>query len=591
MKSLNYLNKYLLKYKFQISMGILFVILGNIFALFPAHLIGRSFDLITSEINNAQLHDGVNLNSLYSVLSIYAGLLILVALIRGVFMFFMRQYIIVASRHIEHDLKNEIFRHYQNLSAGFYKLHDSGDLLNRITEDVSKVRMYLGPAIMYSVNLFTLIILIVSRMLLVSPELTLIVLAPLPLLSVLIYKVSNQINSKSSIVQQKLSVLTNVAQETFSGIRLIKALVRENNMMSYFNYISKSYMSNSISLSFINSVFFPLVLLLVGVSVLLTVYMGGVFVVRGVVSVGEVAEFIIYVNMLTWPATSIGWVTEVIQRAAASQTRINEFLSQHNYTNFHHVTNMKHTYSQVCHNIQIQNLSYKYQDSNFLVLNSISLNILQGDMIGVVGHVGSGKSTMLQILCGILSPSRGNVFFDNISHQKLNWHQFRNEMSYVSQDVFLFSDSIRNNILFGHKDVSDVVLLDIAKKLCFFNEINSFQDGLDTHIGEGGVTLSGGQKQRIALARALIRRPKLLLLDDALSNVDSETELKIMHFIKSEFQNTTIVLTSNRLSILTYCTNIIVLKSGCVVQKGDHNTLIVNQGEYQKLFFNQMDNQ
>ena len=590
MKSLIYLNQYLFKYRLSIFIGLFFVILGNIFALIPANLIGRSFDLIANEVDNAKLNGSLDLEALYYSLSIYAILLILVAFIRGVVMFFMRQNIIVASRKMEYDLKNTVFRHYQNLSSSFYQQNDSGDLLNRITEDVSRVRMYLGPAIMYTFNLCALIILIVSRMLMISPLLTIIVLAPLPVLSFLIYKVSHKINIKSGAVQNKLSILTNVSQETFSGIRLIKSFVREKQMLNYFQKNSIDYMNLNISLSRTNSIFFPLVLFLVGFSTLLTVYMGGVLAAKNYISIGEVAEFIIYVNMLTWPVTSVGWVTEVIQRAAASQSRINNFLNQKNYTMFYNSMISGLKYKQFYKEIRFSNLSYRYDKTNMLALKDIDLDLNINTTIGLVGSVGSGKSTMLKILCGILKPSKGHLLYDDILHDKINWDQFRNDISYVSQEVFLFSDSIRNNILFGIEGVSDSELMMFIKKICLFDEIESFKNGLDTHVGEGGITLSGGQKQRIALVRALVRKPKFLFLDDALSSVDSSTELLIIDFLQTYFQSTTVILSSNRLSVLNYCDSIIVLKSGQIVQKGNHDTLIKLDGEYRKLFFNQMDN-
>ena len=588
MKSLIYLNQYLSKYRLSIVIGLFFVILGNIFALIPANLIGRSFDLITQAIGQAKLNN--NLDSLYYSLSIYAILLVLVALTRGVFMFFMRQSIIVASRNMEYDLKNTVFKHYQYLSSSFYQKHDSGDLLNRITEDVSRVRMYLGPAIMYTFNLFTLIALVLSRMLMVSPLLTAIVLVPLPILSFLIYKVSHKINIQSGLVQHKLSNLTNVVQETFSGIRLIKSFVREKQVLNYFKNNSIDYMNLNISLSRTNSIFFPLVLFLVGFSTLLTVYTGGVLAAKNYISIGEVAEFIIYVNMLTWPATSVGWVTEVIQRAAASQSRINNFLSQKDYTIFHSNISPLLKHKIYDHEIRLVNLSYQYSNTNILALKDINLDLKINHTIGFVGSVGAGKSTILKILCGILKPSEGKLLFDNIPNEKINWKQLRNDISYVSQDVFLFSDSIRNNILFGVEDISDSELMMVVKQTCLFDELQSFKNGLDTHIGEGGITLSGGQKQRIALARALVRKPKFLFLDDALSSVDSSTELLIINYLQKYFLSTTVFLSSNRLSVLNYCDSIIVLKSGKIIQKGNHNSLIKLKGEYRKLFFNQMDN-
>ena len=587
MKSLLYLNKYFIKYSVKLAFGLLFIILANISALFPAHLIGKSFNLIASEINRSQI-GSKDFQSLYYYLSMYAALLILCAILRGVFMFYMRQNIIVVSRFIEYDLKNEIYKHYQNLSFNFYKNNNIGDLLNRITEDVSRVRMYLGPAIMYSLNLITLIILILYRMLTVSPELTLIVLSPLPILSLLIYKVSHKINLKSNIVQQKLSTLTNTAQEAFAGIRLVKSFVREKEIVQDFDTVNHEYMIENIQLSKISAIFFPLISLLVGTSILLTIYVGGLSTMNNLITVGDVAEFIIYVNMLTWPATSIGWVTEVIQRASSSQERINEFLNNVDYTQFFQDTSKESILKKQIQNIHASDLFYQYSNSKNTAINGVDFTINLNSITGFVGHIGSGKTTILQLIAGLLKPSSGQVLFDQIESQNFNWFEFRNMIAYVSQDVFLFSDSIRNNILFGVKNISNKDLLYITDQLCILNEIKGFKNGFDTIIGEGGITLSGGQKQRIALARAIIRKPKVLILDDAFSNVDSVTEIKIMNYIKSQLKDTAIVLTSNRLSVLSFCNEIYVLKSGKIIQKGLHLELIDQSGEYQKLFSNQM---
>tara|TARA_Y100001968_G_C19437864_1_gene760841 strand:- start:103 stop:1872 length:1770 start_codon:yes stop_codon:yes gene_type:complete len=586
MKSLLYLNKYFIKYSVKLAFGLLFIILANISALFPAHLIGKSFNLIASEINKSQI-GSKDFESLYYYLSMYAALLILCAILRGVFMFYMRQNIIVVSRFIEYDLKNEIYKHYQNLSFNFYKNNNIGDLLNRITEDVSRVRMYLGPAIMYSLNLITLIILILYRMLTVSPELTLIVLSPLPILSLLIYKVSHRINLKSNIVQQKLSTLTNTAQEAFAGIRLVKSFVREKEIVQDFDTVNHEYMRENIQLSKISAIFFPLISLLVGASILLTIYVGGLSTMNNLITVGDVAEFIIYVNMLTWPATSIGWVTEVIQRASSSQERINEFLNNVDYTQFFQDNSKGSILKKQIQNIHVSDLFYQYSNSKNTAISGVDFTINLNSVTGFVGHIGSGKTTILQLIAGLLKPSSGQVLFDQIESQNFNWFEFRNMISYVSQDVFLFSDSIRNNILFGVKNISNKDLLYITDQLCILNEIKGFKNGFDTIIGEGGITLSGGQKQRIALARAIIRKPKVLILDDAFSNVDSATEIKIMNYIKS-LKDTAIVLTSNRLSVLSFCNEIYVLKSGEIIQKGLHLELIDKSGEYQKLFSNQM---
>ena len=585
MEHLNYLNKFFLKYKKKIFLGFVFVILANILALLPANLIGRSFDLIVNQLGDVSNN---SFGELYKDLFIYSSLLILFALIRGLFMFYMRQNIIVVSRDIEYDLKNEIYQHYQYLSLNFYQKHDSGDLLNRITEDVNRVRMYLGPAVMYSFNLITLILLIVSRMLYISPFLTLMVLLPLPILSYLIYKVSHKINLKSSKVQQTLSSLTNSVQESFSGIRLVKSFVKEQDVISHFDNLSQKYMFEHIALSRVNSVFFPLVLLLVGVSILITVYVGGVLVLKELITIGEVAEFIIYVNMLTWPVTSIGWVTEVIQRASASQARINEFLNENDFTIFSKKNQNEFKEMIFKDVIEMKQISYTYPKSDLFALNKISLSIKKSSIVAFVGNIGSGKSTMLKLLTGILGPSSGDLLFDNICYKAINWSVFRKEIAYVSQDVFLFSDSIRNNILFGNKNTSDEDLLFIIDKLCLQREIQSFADGVDTYVGEGGITLSGGQKQRVAIARALITKPNILILDDALSSVDSETELQILNFITDYLSATTIIISSNRLSVLSICDNIFVLKSGSLIQEGSAKGLIQIDGAFKKLFFNQI---
>mgnify|MGYP001327823770 CR=1 FL=1 len=585
MKHLNYLNKFFLKYKKKIFYGFLFVILANILALLPANLIGRSFDLIINQLGDVSSN---SFGELYKDLFIYSSLLILFALIRGLFMFYMRQNIIVVSRDIEYDLKNEIYQHYQHLSLNFYQKNDSGDLLNRITEDVSRVRMYLGPALMYSVNLITLILLIVSRMLYISPFLTLMVLLPLPLLSYLIYKVSHKINLRSSRVQETLSSLTNSVQESFSGIRLVKSFVKEQDVINHFDNVSQKYMHEHISLARVNSIFFPLVLLLVGVSILITVYIGGILVLNELITIGEVAEFIIYVNMLTWPVTSVGWVTEVIQRASASQARINEFLNENDFTVFSKKNQSQLQEIMFKNLIVMKKISYVYPNSDLLAINEVSLSIKKSSIVSFAGNIGSGKSTMLKLLTGILVPSSGDLFFDKICSNDINWSVFRKEIAYVSQDVFLFSDSIRNNILFGNKNTSNEDLFFMIDKLCLQSEIQSFSEGVDTYVGEGGITLSGGQKQRVAIARALITKPNILILDDALSSVDSETELKILNFITNYLTETTIIMSSNRLSVLSICDNIFVLKSGSLVQKGSAKALIKQDGTFKKLFFNQM---
>ena len=569
MKQLLYLNKFIKKYRSKIILGFVFVVLSNLSALLPANLIGKSFDLIIEEVN---LYSSSTQSKLFETIITYSVFLILFAILKGIFMFFMRQNIIVVSRHIEYDLKNEIFKQYQKLSPSFYQKNDSGDIINRITEDVSRVRMYLGPAIMYTFNLTTLISLILFRMVYISPLLTMVVIVPLPLLSYLIYRVSNKINRKSFDVQKILSSLTNTVQEAFSGIRLVKSFVNEKALQKDFEQISESYKSINIELAKINSVFFPLVLLLVGLSILLTVYVGGNLVLNDKISIGQVTEFIIYVNMLTWPVTSIGWVTEVVQRAAASQERINQFLNEKDFTIFSKDVNMKNVvfHNSICFN----NLSYKYPKSNVSAVRNLNFEIKKSEKIAFVGNVGSGKTTILKILSGILIPKCGEIIIDDVNSNEIDWYNFRKSISYVSQNVFLFSDTIRNNISLHSPKVRDDKIIKLLKNLSLYDEVLSFKDGINTNVGEGGITLSGGQKQRVALARALISKPKILILDDALSKVDSDTESKIVDFIMSEFEDSTIILSSNRLSILSTCSNILVLKSGEIIDSGIAKDLI-----------------
>ena len=582
MKQLLYLNKFIKKYRSKIILGFVFVVLSNLSALLPANLIGKSFDLIIEEVN---LYSSSTQSKLFETIITYSVFLILFAILKGIFMFFMRQNIIVVSRHIEYDLKNEIFKQYQKLSPSFYQKNDSGDIINRITEDVSRVRMYLGPAIMYTFNLTTLISLILFRMVYISPLLTMVVIVPLPLLSYLIYRVSNKINRKSFDVQKILSSLTNTVQEAFSGIRLVKSFVNEKALQKDFEQISESYKSINIELAKINSVFFPLVLLLVGLSILLTVYVGGNLVLNDKISIGQVTEFIIYVNMLTWPVTSIGWVTEVVQRAAASQERINQFLNEKDFTIFSKDVNMKNVvfHNSICFN----NLSYKYPKSNVSAVRNLNFEIKKSEKIAFVGNVGSGKTTILKILSGILIPKCGEIIIDDVNSNEIDWYNFRKSISYVSQNVFLFSDTIRNNISLHSPKVRDDKIIKLLKNLSLYDEVLSFKDGINTNVGEGGITLSGGQKQRVALARALISKPKILILDDALSKVDSDTESKIVDFIMSEFEDSTIILSSNRLSILSTCSNILVLKSGEIIDSGIAKDLIKKKGEFRNLYLNQ----
>ena len=573
MRSLFYLNKYLIKYKSKLLLGFVFVILSNIFSLFPAKFIGDSFRIIEGFISNPELIiDNSGKKELFHIVLF----IFLSVTLKGFFMFLMRQTIIVVSRKIEYDLKNEIYNHYQSLSMTFFKKNKTGDILNRISEDVNKVRMYLGPAILYSLNLICLLLFVIFRMFYISPELTFWVLLPLPILSFLIYKISSAINKNSELVQMKLADLTNLTQQLISSIKIIKSFNSQNKSLNQFNYKSNIYVQNQIKLIKVNSLFFPLMILLVGASTLLTIFFGKKLVSIGLIDLGTIAEFIIYVNMLTWPVTSIGWVTSIVQTAAASQKRINEFMSIQ--------FNMKQ--GGVCKklilgNIIFSEVSFKYEKNNGL--NKINFSIKKGEFLGIIGGVGSGKSTILQLICRFLDSQSGSIIIDNELIENYNINNLRKNISYVPQESFLFSESIRNNLLFGNSRASEKDLNKVLDLVCISKEVSKFKSGIDTFIGERGVTLSGGQKQRLNIARALLKDSSIILIDDALSNIDVENEKKILANIYSYKKLKTVIIVSNRISTISSCDQIIVLDNGNLVQKGTHNELLNVNGYYKKI--------
>ncbi|MBH76080.1 MAG: ABC transporter [Flavobacteriales bacterium] len=573
MRSLFYLNKYLIKYKSKLLLGFLFVISSNVFSLFPAKFIGDSFRIIEEFIGNPELiiDNSGKQELFYIVLLIFFSVTA-----KGFFMFLMRQTIIVVSRKIEYDLKNEIYNHYQSLSMDFFKKNKTGDILNRISEDVTKVRMYLGPAILYSLNLICLLLFVIFRMFYISPELTFWVLLPLPVLSFLIYKISSAINKNSELVQIKLADLTNLTQQLISSIKIIKSFNSQKKSLNQFNLKSDIYVQNQIELIKVNSLFFPLMILLVGASSLLTIFFGKKLVVIGLIDIGTIAEFIIYVNMLTWPVTSVGWVTSIVQTAAASQKRINEFMSIQ--------TNMKSGgvfKNKILGNIVFSEVSFEYE--KYKALNKINFSIKKGEFLGVIGGVGSGKSTILQLICRFLDSKSGSIIIDNESIENYNINNLRKNISYVPQESFLFSDSIRNNLLFGNPKASEKDLKIILDVVCITKEVSKFKSGIDTFIGERGVTLSGGQKQRLNIARALLKDSNIILIDDALSNIDVENEKKILSNIYSYKNLKTVIIVSNRISTISSCDQIIVLDNGNLVQKGTHNELLNVNGYYKKI--------
>ena len=523
-------------------------------------------------------------DALYLSLKI-GGIYMLLSLISGFFLFLMRQTIIVMSRLIEFDLKNEIYSHYQKLDFTFYKKNATGDLMNRISEDVSQVRMYLGPGIMYSINLVALSILIITQMVKISPYLTVFVLIPLPIMSFLIYKVSSKMNLMSKNVQVEQSMLSTLAQETFAGIRVVKAYSREKEAHEKFNATAQEYKSKSMKMVIFNAFFMPTIVFLIGLSTLLTIYIGGKLTYNNSISIGGIVAFIFFVNKLTWPFASIGWVTSINQRAAASQTRINEFLMTE--------PAIKNTSSKVFDfegKIEFKNVSYTYENSGITALNNISFTLNKGETLGVIGRTGSGKTTILNLLMRQLDITSGELLIDGHSIKSINLDQFRGQTGIVPQDVFLFSDTIANNIKFGSNEssISMERVIESAKKAHVYDNIIAFPDQFETLLGERGVNLSGGQKQRISIARALIRDPKLLLLDDCLSAVDTETEEIILNHLKEEFKQRTSIIVSHRISSIRHANKLIVIDQGSIIESGTHESLLALNGVYTEMYTKQL---
>jgi len=588
MKDLKHLNKYLFKYKSHLILGTLFIVISNVFAIIPASIVRHALDLIKPNIDLFRTFQGFDLQeSIYDLFAssilIFGLIILLMAILRGIFLFFTRQTIIVMSRHIEYDLKNEIYAHYQTLPLSFYRINNTGDLMARISEDVGYVRMYLGPAIMYSINLITLFLLVIPFMFSVNPTLTLYALIPLPILSISIYFVNNIINRRSEEIQKSLSRLSTFVQEAFSGIRVLKAFVREVDSSQHFAAESEDYRVKSIGLVFVNALFFPLIMSLIGLSLILTVYIGGAGVIDGTVSVGNIAEFIIYVNLLTWPVTALGWVTSIIQRAAASQKRINEFLQVQN-----DIISEENIRIEVQGYIEFENVWFTYPDSGITALKSVSFKVNPGESIAVIGTTGSGKSTIANIICRMYNVTQGTVKIDDIDIKHLDINRLRSQIGYVPQDVFLFSDTIKENIVFGNPglDINDIH--QASKNADLFENIMTFPDGFDTKIGERGITLSGGQKQRVSMARAIARKPNILILDDCLSAVDSKTENTILNSMKSIMQGRTTVIISHRVSSAKLANKIIYLDDGNVVEQGSHESLLAANGAYKALYEKQL---
>ncbi len=597
MKSLRHINKYFLKYKWRLILGILFTSISNFFAVYSVTFVRDAIDYVKDidKLKAAGDHP-------YNQLIIYTLIIIGWAIVSGFFLFLMRQSIIVMSRLIEKDLKNEIFDHYQQLDIGFYKRNNTGDLMNRISEDVSRVRMYIGPAIMYIVNTVITFALTIGVMIKVDFKLTMYVLLPLPFLAISIYYVSNIINKKSTKVQEQLSDITTQAQEAFSGIRVLKAYGREKYSAEVFEKLSIEYRKRTLGLVKTEALFQPFMILLIGLSTIFTIYIGGMQAISGKITYGNIAEFIVYVNRLTWPIASLGWVTSLIQRAAASQTRINEFL--HTETE---IVNITAAETKLQGDIEFKNVSFTYPDSGIKALKNVSFTIPQNSSLAIIGRTASGKSTIANLLCRLYDVDSGEIIIDGKNIKNHNLNSLRNQIGYAPQEVFLFSDTIANNISFsrdaattktsppapllekrrGEPFPNNTQLSDVekaAKNAAIYSNIMDFPEKFETMVGERGITLSGGQKQRISIARAIIKQPQLLIFDDCLSAVDTETEEEILTNLKEIMKNKTSIIISHRVSSVKNADSIIVLDQGEIVELGHHDDLMAKQGVYFELY-------
>lgn len=588
MKDLAYLNKYFYKYRWRLIPGIIFVIISNIFGVIPAQVIRISFDLVNENIAIYRLFNGFARQDLISEIFGYSlmlfGVTVLVlALLRGIFLFFMRQTIILMSRHIEYDLKNEIYNHYQQLSMAFYRRNNTGDLMNRVTEDVSRVRMYLGPAIMYAINTIVLFILIVGFMFSVNARLAIYSLLPLPFLAITIYYVNNMINHRSEKIQEQLSNLSSFVQETFSGIRVIKAYVREQDIRQKFDTESENYKGQSMALVQVQALFFPMILLLVGLSTIITVYIGGIEVINGNITSGNIAEFIVYVNQLTFPVMSLGWVTSLIQRAAASQKRINEFLHTQP-----EIVSQKTEMPDLKGGIEFENVNFTYPDTGIQAIKNVSFKAKPGEFLAIIGRTGSGKSTIANLLMRMYDPDSGVIRIDNQPVNNVNLTDFRQQVGFVPQEVFLFSDTIRNNIAFGLSEYDNDTVERAAKNAAVYHNIMEFEKGFETLIGERGITLSGGQKQRLSIARAIVKEPQILIFDDCLSAVDTRTEEEILNNLGKVMNGKTSILIAHRVSTIKNADKILVMEAGEIAEEGSHNELMKQKGIYFDLYEKQL---
>jgi ATP-binding cassette subfamily B protein len=588
MKHLAALNKYFVKYKWRFLLGLICTTVSIIFSVFQPIMVRQIFDLLAQNIDNYRLISDTGIKGVFrsdftKVLAFYGVTILLFALLSGFFLYLQRQSLIVMSRYIEYDLKNEIYQHYQQLDLNFFKMHRTGDLMSRITEDVSRVRMYVGPAIMYFTRTVFMVVIVVYLMIDVNPLLTLYTLSPLPFLALTIYYVNHIIHRKSERIQAQLSNLTSIAQESYSGIRVIKSYVQEEASIRHFEVESESYKDSSVSLAKTDALFQPSLALMIGLSVVLTIFIGGIQVIKGNITVGNLAEFVIYVNMLMFPFFSIGMVASMIQRAAASQQRINEFLQIkpdiNNSPDARAVT--------LKGGITFKDVSFTYPHTGIQAIQHFNLSVKEGEKVAVIGRTGSGKSTLAQLLIRMYDPQEGEVMMDDVDIRHINLESLRSQISYVPQDVFLFSDTITNNIRFGTPEANVETVKTAARQASIEKDILGFSEGFDTMIGERGVTLSGGQKQRISIARGLIKNPNLLVFDDCLSAVDARTEKEIIGNLYAYLRDKTAIIITHRIFALFDFDKIIVLDEGKIVETGTHDELMLLNGYYADLYARQ----